>query len=103
MLEKFSLSMSLNKSVADLHSKILDARPSPPWWPKFFQFHAVFLGNFGKIICWRSPPRELAPPPQGNPGSATVNHEQFGKSVYLIGLNIMWLEDVIILERCDHF
>ena len=24
-----------------------------------------FLGKFGKIVCWR-------PPPQGNPGSATV-------------------------------
>ena len=53
--------------VADLHSKILDARP--PWGSKFFQFHAVF----GKI--WQNrmlvPPGELAPPPQGNPGSAT--------------------------------
>ena len=40
------------KPVADLHSKILDARP--PWGPKFFQFHAVF----GKI--WQN--RMLAPP-----------------------------------------
>ena len=31
-----------------------------------------FLGNFGKFVCWR-PPGELAPPPRGNPGSATDN------------------------------
>ena len=30
-----------------------------------------FWGNFGTIVCWR-PPGELAPPPRGNPGSATV-------------------------------
>ena len=40
-----------------------------PQGSKFFQFHAVF----GKI--WQNrmlaPPGELAPPPQGNPGSAT--------------------------------
>ena len=41
----------LKKSVADLHSKILDARPRGY---KFFQFHAVF----GKI--WQN--RMLAPP-----------------------------------------
>ena len=32
-----------------------------------------FLGNFGKIVRWRSPPPgELAPPPQGNPRFATA-------------------------------
>ena len=41
----------------------------PPWGSKFFQFHAVF-GKIGKIVCWH-PPGELAPPPRGNPGSAT--------------------------------
>ena len=30
-----------------------------------------FLGNFGKIVCLR-PPGESAPPPRGNPGSATA-------------------------------
>ena len=29
-----------------------------------------FLGNLGKIVCWR-PPGGLAPQPRGNPGSAT--------------------------------
>ena len=29
-----------------------------------------FLGNFGKIVCWRPSPR-IGAPPQGNPGSAT--------------------------------
>ena len=40
--------------------------------PDSFNF-MQFLGKFGKIICWRSPlPGELAPPPRGNPGSATA-------------------------------
>ena len=54
-------------TVADLHSKILDA---PPRGPNSFNF-MQFLGKFGKIVCWR-PPGELAPPPRGNPGSATA-------------------------------
>ena len=41
----------------------------PPLGSEFFQFHAVF-GKFGKIICWH-PTGELAPLPQGNPGSST--------------------------------
>ena len=45
-----------SSAVADLHSKILDARP--PWGSKFFQFHAVF-GKF-----WQN--RMLAPPPPGS-------------------------------------
>ena len=36
--------------------------------PKFFQFHAVFRQNH-----MLAPPRELAPSPRGNPGSATVD------------------------------
>ena len=35
-----------------------------------------FLRKFGKIVCWRPPPpphpRGLAPPPEGNPGSANA-------------------------------
>ena len=57
--------------MADLHSKILDAGPPPPPGdPNSFNF-MQFLGKFGKIVCW-CPPGELAPPPRGNPGSATV-------------------------------
>ena len=56
-------------SVADLHSKILDARP-PSWGSKFFQFHAVF-GKIWPNRVLAPPPGELAPPPRGNPGSAT--------------------------------
>ena len=54
--------VSMAKPMADLHSKILDARP-PPWGSKFFQFHAVF----GEI--WQN--RMLAPPPRrvGAPSS----------------------------------
>ena len=52
----------------------LEGRAPPPG-PKFFPFHAFFW----KI--WRNrmlaPPRELAPPPRGNPRSATVyGHEK---------------------------
>ena len=40
-----------------------------PWGPNSFNF-MQFLGKFGKFLCWR-PPGKLAPPPRGNPGSAT--------------------------------
>ena len=42
---------------------------APPGGPNSFNF-MQFLGNFGKIVCWR-PPWGVAPPPRGNPGSAT--------------------------------
>ena len=40
-----------------------------PRGPKFFQFHAVL----GKILAklYVGAPRELVPPPRGNPRSAT--------------------------------
>ena len=56
----FTLIIPIHYSVADLHSKILGARPPPPKGSKFFQFHAVF----GEI--WQN--RMLAPPPP-SPGS----------------------------------
>ena len=43
--------------------------PSPD--PNSFDF-MQFLEKFGKIVCWRlPPPRGLALPPRGNPGSTT--------------------------------
>ena len=54
-------------SVADLRGGARDARAPGPNSFNFMQF----LGKFGKIICWR-PLGELAPPPWGNPGSATA-------------------------------
>ena len=42
-----------------------------PWGPNSFNF-MHFLGKFGKFVCWRPHPRELVPPPRGNPGSALV-------------------------------
>ena len=54
-------------SVADLRG----ARGMrAPRGSKFFQFHP-FLGNFGKIVCWR-PLWGVGAPPRGNPGSATA-------------------------------
>ena len=37
--------------MADLHSKILDARPPGPNSFNFMQF----LGKFGKFVCWHLP------------------------------------------------
>ena len=54
--------------VADLRGGARDAHP--PGGPNSLNFNQL-LGKFGKIICWRPPPGELAPPPRGNPGSAT--------------------------------
>ena len=55
------------EAVADLRGGARDSRPRGPNSFNFMQF----LGKYGKIVCWR-PPGELAPPPQGNPGSVTV-------------------------------
>ena len=53
-------------AVADLRG----ARPPrPPMAQNFFIF-MQFSGKIGQIIGWR-PPLGLAPPPLGNPGSAT--------------------------------
>ena len=43
--------------------------PPPPRQLKFLHFHAVFGENWQNHRL--APPRELAPPPRGNPGSAT--------------------------------
>ena len=56
--------------------------PPPLGGPNSFNF-MQFLGNFGKIVCWR-PPGELAPPPRGNPGSTTGNRtKHFSRQVLL--------------------
>ena len=44
--------------VADLRSHILDVRPPPSGPHSFMQF----LGNFGKIVCWR-PLGDILDPP----------------------------------------
>ena len=54
--------------VADLRGGARDAPPSP----KFLHFHAVFGKNWPNSR-WAPPPLGLAPPPLGNPGSATAN------------------------------
>ena len=45
--------------------------PPPPWGSKFFQFHAVFGKFWRNRMLAPPPPGELAPPPRGNPRSAT--------------------------------
>ena len=73
--------MQGNDSVADLGGGggSRDARPRVPNSFNFMQFS----GKFGKIVCW-CPPGELAPPPRGNPGSATASDSlNKGKSIQL--------------------
>ena len=75
------MSSHASKSHKNSKSRLQDSGGSkegreghtPPRGPNSFNF-MQFLGKFGKIICWR-PPGELAPPPRGNPRSATAkNH-----------------------------
>ena len=44
----------------------------PPSGPKFLYFHAVFRKNWPNNRFVAPPPFGLAPPPLGNPGSATA-------------------------------
>ena len=46
---------------------LVDLRGRVPRGPNFMHF----LGIFGKILCCRPALGGLAPPPRGNPGSAT--------------------------------
>ena len=55
-------------TVADLRGGARDARPPGP---NFLRFHAVFRKNLPNNRL-ALPPLGLAPPPLGNPGSATV-------------------------------
>ena len=47
------------------------AQGTPPPGDRIFFNFMQFSGNFNKIVSWRPPPWGLAPPPRGNPGSAT--------------------------------
>ena len=69
---------------------------SPPGGPNSFNF-MQFLGKFGKIVCWR-PPGELAPPPRGNPGSATGSATLGNKCTHL-----PWptLHNLLLRPRCQ--
>ena len=70
-------------SVADLRGA--RGMRAPPGGPNSFNF-MQFLGKFGKIVCWR-PPGDLAPPPRGNPGSATACYHKmlaFAKKIVYI-------------------
>ena len=58
--------------MADLHSKILDAHPPGV---QILSISCSFWENLAKLYVG-APPGELAPPPRGNPRSATVfRHE----------------------------
>ena len=57
-------------SLADLRG----AQGTPPRGPKSFQFHAVFGEIWQNRMLATPCPIGLAPPPQGNPGSATAHY-----------------------------
>ena len=61
-------------SVADLHSKILDARPT--LGVQILSISCSFWEILAKSYVGAPPPPpgELAPPPRGNPRSATDGH-----------------------------
>ena len=54
-----------SEPVADLHSKFWGGAS------KILLFHAVFGKFWQNRMLALPPPGELAPPPRGNPGSAT--------------------------------
>ena len=56
--------------MADLKGRGSEGRASP-FGPKILHFHAVFRKNWPNNRL-ALPSLELAPPPLGNPGSATV-------------------------------
>ena len=68
-------------SVADLHSKILDARP-PPLGVQILSISCSFWENLAKSYVG-APSEELAPPPRINPGSATGNRCYEHYRIYL--------------------
>ena len=51
------------------------AHPPPPHGPKFSRFHAVFWKIWQNCMLAPPPPRGLAHPPTGNPGSAPDNKQ----------------------------
>ena len=82
------------------------ARDARPPGPKFLHFHAVF-GQIGQIIGWRPPPPlGLAPPPLGNPGSATEcdNHIEVAKDqacfTYMRVYFIKFIQNLIRIFFC---
>ena len=57
----------------------------------FFQFHAVFEKFWQNRML--APPGQLAPPPRGNPGSATGHFENDNVRMYRNHLSIRtWIE-----------
>ena len=58
-----------HNTVADLRGR--EGRVPSPLAQNFFIF-MQFSGKIGQIIGWRPPSLGLAPPPLGNPGSATA-------------------------------
>ena len=56
----------------------LRGREGCPWSPFFFQFHALFGNIWQHRMFAPHSPKELAPPPQGNPGTLLVFIDKYG-------------------------
>ena len=94
------MSVHIGKPVADLRGA-RGTPVTPPGGPKFFQFHAVF-GKIGQNRMLAPPPEELAPPPRGNPGSASGNNPKpavFGQSGGRSKISQDWGRQPIILQN----
>ena len=63
-----------------------------PRGPKFIQFHAFFVKIWQNRMLAPPSPGELAPPPRGNPGSAT--ELCFVSTMFVDFTN--WLQDYYI-------
>ena len=61
-----------------------------PGGPNSFNF-MQFLGHSGKIVGWH-PPGELAPPPRGNPGSATAD---------MLQINVIPMPDHLYFKKYE--
>ena len=67
--------------VVDLRGGARDARP--PWGVQILSISCSFWENVAKLYVG-APPGQLAPPPRGNPGSAT----DVGRTIQLYQLEV---------------
>ena len=70
----FKIQLNFFKSLADLRAGARDAHPPPPG-AQILSISCSFWENLAKSYVG-TPPGELAPPPLGNPGSATASHAE---------------------------
>ena len=72
-------------AVADLRGGAGDAPPPPG--VQILSISCSFWEILAKLYVGAPPPGELAPPPRGNPGSATEMYNEFPSFLYLFAKN----------------